>query len=69
VSTSKKRITINASKLAHEDLEWLIADTGMTQTDLLEDGIRLLRIYRETVRSGGVLLRRTDGELEAIYVL
>lgn len=62
-------MTVNLPKLVVEDLDWLIEDTGLSQTDLVGQGLRLLRLYRQTVRDGGALMRNTGKDVETIYIL
>lgn len=65
----EKRVTVNLPKLVVEDLEWLAEDTGLSQTDLVGQGLRLLKLYRETVRNGGALMRNNGTDVETIVIL
>jgi hypothetical protein len=51
-------------------LDWLTEEMEINQTDVLNRAVRLLAVYRETVRNGGQFLRRRDsGETETILFL
>lgn len=66
-----KRMTINLPTGAERDLAWLVEDTGENQTELLAEGIRLLRLYRESVKEGRTMMRsgKDGGPPEIIFIL
>jgi hypothetical protein len=70
MSANMDRVTFKVSKQARTDLDWLTEEMEINQTDVLNRAVRLLAVYRETVRNGGQFLRRRDsGETETILFL
>lgn len=63
-------MTVNMSKVVSADMDWLMKDTGMSQTELTGRALRLLKLYREAEKSGGKLLRTSkEGAVETLIIL
>ena len=61
-----KRVNVNFSDGAYDDLETIAAQQGRSKADVLRDAIALERLFQDTKREGGRLLVERDGEIREI---
>ncbi len=61
-----KRVNVNFSEGAYDDLETIADQEGKSKADVLRDAIALERLFHQTKREGGRLLIERDGEIREI---
>jgi hypothetical protein len=69
VTVNNDRMTLNVAPQCRKDLDLLMAELGLNQTDVIHRATRLLAIYQETVRDGGEFLRRRTSGKEPEVIL
>lgn len=61
-----RRINVNFSEGAYDDLETIADQQGKTKAEVLREAIALERLFQDAKREGGRLLIERDGELREI---
>ncbi len=61
-----KRVNVNFSQGAYDDLETIADQRGKSKAEVLRDAIALERLFHDTKREGGRLLIERDGEIREI---
>ncbi len=61
-----KRVNVNFSEGAYDDLETIADQQGKSKAEVLRDAIALERLFLDTKHEGGRLLIERDGEIREI---
>lgn len=61
-----RRINVNFSEGAYNDLETIADQQGKTKAEVLREAIALERLFQDAKREGGRLLIERDGEVREI---
>jgi hypothetical protein len=61
-----KRVNVNFSEGAYDDLETIADKEGKSKAEVLRAAIALERLFHDTKREGGRLLIERDGEIREI---
>ena len=64
--SESKRVNVNFSEGAYEDLETIADRQGKTKAEVLRDAIALERLFFDTKREGGRVLIERDGQIREI---
>ena len=69
MAASHERITVTLIKKTSDDLDKLVASTGLSKTDLVNRAVQLYAFVDDEVRSGGTLAVQRGNDLYKVKLI